>query len=262
MKAPKQNYLSNLSIIIILMAIILNSCIPQRKIKLVQKKIKNDTTETFVVKPRPKNTVQPFDNLYIRVISPDLVTSNMFNTESNISSRSNIDYNMISYTVNDSGYIDFPYVGLIKLKDLTVLEAKDTLQSELSKYISSATVIVKFVGKSLTIIGEVIRQGEYTIFDDNVNIFTAISMASGFTDYANRQNITIIREVAGKASYHNIDLTDSHILESEYYYLKPEDIVLVQPLKQKSYGFATFPYPLVLTGLTTVIALLTFMRTF
>jgi polysaccharide biosynthesis/export protein len=259
----KKSNLPCFCVFVLLTLFILSSCIPQKKIKLVQQKIKNDTTELFLLKPRPKNTVQAFDNLYIKVISPDVATSSMLNSgESSSATRNNVDYNMISYTVNDSGYIDFPYVGLIYLKDLTILEAKDTLQTELCKYINNATLIVKFVGKSVTIIGEVARQGEYVIYNDNVNIFTAISMANGFTDYANRENITIIREISGKAVYHNIDLTDRHILESDYYYLKPSDIVLVSPLKQKSYGFSSFPYTLVLSGFTTVIALLTLMRTF
>jgi polysaccharide export outer membrane protein len=169
---------------------------------------------------------------------------------------------MISFTVNDSGYIDFPFVGQVMLKGLTILEAKDTLQNALSKYISNSTLIVKFVGKSVTVIGEVNSQGEYEIYDDNVNVFTVLAMARGLTDYGDRQRITIIREVAGKATYNYLDLTDRHLLKSEFYYLKPEDVIIVQPLKQKSYGFSSFPYTLVLSGLTTIIALMTYMRSF
>ncbi len=242
--------------------IIFGSCIPQKKIKYVQQKIKNDTIETFGLKPRPKNTIQPFDNLYVKIISPDELTSNMFNSESEGGQAVNVNYNMISYTVNDSGFISFPFVGLIKVQDLTILQAKDSIQAALSNYISNATIIVKFVGKSVTIIGEVARQGKYIIYDDNVNIFTAISMAGGLTDYGDREHVTIIRESAGFAKYYYIDLTDRHVLKSNFYYLKPEDIVIIQPLQQKSYGFASFPYTLVLSSLTTIIALLTYMRTF
>jgi polysaccharide biosynthesis/export protein len=253
---------THLILFIIIPIIYLSSCIPQKKIKLVQTKIKNDTINEFILKQRPKNTVQPFDNLFIKVISPDEVTSRMFNNESYGSAQQNINYNMISYTVNDSGYIDFPFVGLLQVKDLTILEAKVTIQEALSRYISNATVVVKFVGKSVTVIGEVNRQGKFDIFSDNVNIFTVLSMAQGLTDYGNRENVTIIREIDGVATYHFVDLSDRNILHSDFYYLKPEDIVIVQPLKQKSYGFSSFPYGLVLSGMTTIIALVTLFRTF
>lgn len=258
-----KTFTGNFTLCFILAIIVfVSSCIPQKKVKMVQQKQKNDTIEVFTLKVRPKNTIQPFDNLYIRVISPDETTSRMLNSESSQGYQQNVNYNMISYTVNDSGYIDFPFVGQIKLKGLTILEAKDTLQHSLSKYISNATMIVKFVGKSVTVIGEVEQQGEYQIFDDNVNIFTVLAMAGGITDYGDRKHITIIRETSGKATYNFVDLTDRHILRSDFYYLKPEDVVIVQPLKQKSYGFSSFPYTLVLSSLTTIIALLTYMRTY
>lgn len=247
-------------LIFIVSVSILNSCIPQRKLRLVQTKAKNDTINEFILKQRPKSTVQPFDNLYIKIISPDASTSAMFNSEN--SNQRNVDYNMISYTVNDSGFVLFPFVGAIKVKDLSILAAQDTIQSAISKYISEASVIVKFVGKSITIIGEVSRPGEYQIYSDNVNIFKAIAMAGGLSDYGNRENITIIREIDGKAKFNTLDLTNKYALKSDFYYLRPEDIVLVQPLKQKSWGFAQFPYALVLSGLTTLVTLMTFMRTF
>ena len=247
---------------ILFLIINFSSCIPQKKLRYVQSKIKNDTVTAYYLKQRPKNTVQPFDNLYIKVISPDEITSRMFNNESYGTMQQNINYNMISYTVNDSGYIDFPYVGLLQLKDLTVLEAKDKIQVALSRYISNATVVVKFVGKSITVIGEVIRQGEFDIFADNENIFTILSMAGGLTDYGDRENVTVIREVDGVARYYRVDLTDKRIMESQFYYLKPEDVVIVQPLKQKAYGFASFPYGILLSSMTTIIALMTFFRTF
>jgi len=251
-----------LFVLIFILIAALSSCIPQKKLKYVQKKDPKDTVELFTLATRPKTTIQPFDNLYIKVISPDELTSRMFNFESQNIQSQGINYNMISYTVNDSGFINFPYVGQIKVKDLTILQAKDTIQDALSKYISNSTIIVKFVGKSVTIVGEVYRQGDYVIYDDNVNVFTAFSMAGGITDFGDRENVTIIRETSGKAEYFKIDLTDRHLLKSDFYYLKPEDVVIVSPLKQKSWGFATFPYTLVLTSITTIIALMAFVRTY
>lgn len=239
----------------------LSSCVTQKRVKYVQTKDSKDTTNVFILKNRTKNTVRPFDNLYISIISPDEVTSNMFNSQTGRSVNQNIDYHMISYMVNDSGYVDFPFVGQIYVEGLTILEAKDAIQNALSQYISNASVIVKFVGKYITVLGEVTRQGEFNIYADNISIFSAIAKAGGITEFGDRENVTIIREESGKTYFHQIDLTDKKVTVSDFYYLKPEDIIIVQPLKQKSYGFASFPYALVLSSLTTLTILLTFIRT-
>ena len=249
-----------LFIISVSIALTFSSCVPQKKIRYVQTKNQKDTLNTFILKHRPKNTVQPFDNLYIKVISPDQETSQMFNNESSTAAQQNINYQMISYTVNDSGYVDFPFVGLIYVKDLTILQAKDAIEEALHQYISNAAVIVKFVGKSVTVIGEVNHQGEFVIYSDDISIFKALALAGGVSDFGNREEVIIVREEKQKVSYHTIDLTDKHVAESEFYYLRPNDIVIVQPLGQKSYGFAQFPYTLVLTGLTTLIVVLSFIQ--
>ena len=237
--------------------IYLSSCIPQRKVKYVQNKTK-DTLNTFLLKQRPLNTIQPFDNLYIKVISPDVVTSTMFNSESmNVQT---VNYNMISYTVNEKGFVEFPFVGNIKVKDLTILQAKDTIQHAINKYIRNSDVVVKFVGKNITVIGEVSRQGEFVIYSDNVNIFRVLAKAGGLTDFGDRRNVTIIREIDGVATFYYVDLTDKKLMMSKFYYLKPGDTVIVQPLKHKTFGFASVPYTLLLTSLTTILTLFTFMR--
>jgi len=246
----------------IISVLVLSSCIPQSKVRYVQPNSKKDTLNAFILKQRPKNLVKPFDNLYIKIISPDQTTSQMFNSESSGAGSQSVNYHMISYTVNDSGYVNFPFVGQIHVEGLTILEAKDVIQNALSQYISNAAVVVKFVGKSVTIIGEVMQQGEYVIFSDNILIFKALALAGGLTDFGNRNEVTIIREENGKANFYTVDLTDKRITSSEFYYLKPEDVLVIHPLSQKSYGFATFPYTLVLTSLTTLVVVLTFLRTY
>lgn len=247
----------------IISVLVLSSCIPQKKVRYVQPKDKEDTLNTFIVKHRPINKVQPFDNLYIKIISPDQSTSQMFNSETGGGggAQANINYHMISYTVSDSGYIDFPFVGQIYVEGLTILEAKDVIQNALSQYISNVAIIVKFVGKSITILGEVMQQEEFVIYSNNLTIFKAFAMAGGLTDFGNRKNVTIIREEDGKANFYTVDLTDKRITSSEFYYLKSDDVLIVHPLGAKSWGFASFPYSLLLTSLTTLIVVLTFIRT-
>ncbi len=248
--------------VLLTVVILLDSCIPQKKLKLVQTKERKDTTTLFSLNERPKNIILPFDNLYIKVISSNIEASQLFNSESNSNVQLNTDYNMISYTVNDSGYIQFPFIGLIKVSGLSLHQAADTIHSKLDTYISGSDVIVKFVGKNITILGEVNNQGRYNFFNNSISIFNAISLAGGLTEFGDRETVTIMREYGNKLQYHYIDLTDKNVVKSPYYYLRPDDVLIIQPLKHKSYGFSSFPYTIVLSGLTTVIALITFSRSF
>jgi len=242
---------------VLFIIIYLSSCVSQKKVKYVQNKSK-DTTTAFKLEPRPLNSIQPFDNLYIKIISPDSETSIMFNSESmNVQT---VDYNMISYTVDKKGYIEFPFVGDIYLEGLTLSQAKDTLKTAIKSYIRNSDVVVKFVGKTITVIGEVARQGEYVIYSDNINIFRILSQAGGLTDFGDRRNITIIREIKGVARFYYINLTDKKLMGSKFYYLKPGDTIIVQPLRHKSFGFTAIPYTLILTSLTTMLTLFTFIR--
>jgi len=254
----KRNFFLILSSMLLIL-MYLSSCVPQKKIKYVQNNTK-DTLNTFILKQRPINTIQPFDNLYIKVISPDAETSTMFNSESmNVQA---VNYNMISYTVDKSGYIEFPFVGDIKVIDLTIMQAKDTIRKKIRSYIRNSDVVVKFVGKNIVIVGEVVRQGEFVIYSDNVNIFRALAKAGGLTDFGDRRNVTIIREVNGVSKFYYVDLTDKRLMLSSFYYLKPGDTIIVQPLKHKMFGFTSIPYALLLTSLTTIVTLFTFIKTY
>ena len=109
-------------------------------------------------------------------------------------------------------------------------------------------------------LGEVQSPGQYKIYQDNINIFEAISMASDLTDFANRNKVAIIRQTKSGSEVIYIDMTKRDILLSDYFYLKPNDILYVQPLKGKQFTFANFPYGVVFGFITTTILLLNYMK--
>jgi len=203
------------------------------------------------------------DNLYIKVLSFDEKTYGFFNLEpANAASYvgSEASLNLYCYTVSESGYIDFPFVGEIYVKDLTLKEAKAVIEKQLKAYLNQTSVIVRFVSKEITILGEVNRPGKYPIFKDRINILQVIGLAGDVSRFGNRKRVTVIREIDRVASYHYLDLTDKRIVQSEFFFLKPNDIIYIEPLKEKQWGFDTFPYTLVLSSITTLITLLYFFQ--
>jgi polysaccharide export outer membrane protein len=204
---------------------------------------------------RATKTIQPQDYLYIKIYSLDEKVSSIFYNRNN---TFNTDLKLISYQVNDEGSIDFPFAGKIHVENLTIEQAKDKLQTELSKYLKNISVTVRFVGNKITILGEVGAPGEYPYFDDKINVFQAIGFANGIADYGNKENILLIREKNNAITYNYMDLTKKNIAESEYYYLLPNDIIIVDPinakyrnLRQRDLAFLST----VLSAVTTIVSL-------
>jgi polysaccharide export outer membrane protein len=165
-----------------------------------------------------------------------------------------------SYSVNDSGYIDFPLIGEIFVEDLTVAEIKDKMQVIINEYLDEITLEVKLVNFRITMVGEFKKPGQYQVYQDAINIFEAIAMAGDLTDFAKRGRVALIRQTENGSEIHRLDLNDKRIITSEFYLLKPNDIVYAEPLKGKQFSFANFPYALVLSSITTILVILAFFQ--
>ena len=228
--------------------IVLSSCAPRKSVILVQDKDKTGAVEFM----NPKQTaykVQPGDNLFIKVYSVDPKTSKFFQTD--LPTLMNPTYLYLnSYTVNDNGFINFSFVDKMYVQGLTIEEIRALLQKTVNEYFKEATVTVKLVNFRVTVLGEVKMPGEFTIDKDQINIFQAIGLAHGIQDFGDRTNVTLIRQIEGGSEVYYIDLTDKKILESEYYYLMPNDVVYIKPLKAKSYIYGSDTKDLLFSTLT------------
>lgn len=251
-------------LLIMASAMLFSSCVPQKKIKYLQLKDKAEQRELYVNTEEFVYRVQAGDNLYIKIISIDQRTSDLFNATDNRQGASSMSSDagiyLNSYTVSSEGLVDFPLIGEIDVKNLTVEEIKNKLQQELDEYIKESVVIVKMVNFYVTILGEVMRPGEYNIYQDELNIFEAISMAGDMTDFADRDQVMLIRKTRDGSMVTKLDLTKREFLESNYLYLMPNDIIYVEPLPGKQFTFAEFPYSLIFTTISTTLLLINFFN--
>ena len=257
--------INNLNIGIFIIIILITSCIPQKRMVYLQDKNPEDTLTKFFREKTPEYKIQPGDNLYIKVHSLDEKTFAFFNNTGGSAQTSqylsnDISVYLNSYNVNDLGFVDFPLVGEIKVQNLTIDETKNLIQEIINKYLIETTITVKLVNYKITMVGEVRKPGEYSIYQNNINIFEAISMAGDLTDYANRNEVSLVRQTKNGAVIKRIDLTDNMILESDYYYLMPNDILYIKPLKGKQFTFANFPYALIFSAISTTLLLINYFK--
>jgi polysaccharide export outer membrane protein len=241
------------------------SCVPQAKMKYLQDK-EGDTVRTEFKILKPDYKIKPGDYLYVRILSLDQKSNELFATVAGSAAGNNnmniTDQNtyLTSYLVNDSGYIDFPLIGRIYAKDRTINDMQQTLTKSVSEIIIGATVIVKLVMYNISILGEVKSPGKFEVYNHRVNIFEAVALAGDITAFGNRSKVQIIRTDLDKNNIVVVDLLSKNILSSPYYYLQPNDIIYIEPLKEKAWAFETFPYGLVYSSIGLVLVILTFFK--
>jgi polysaccharide export outer membrane protein len=247
--------------VVILLAMLVSSCIPNRKIAYVQdskEMISQQIDNMYFIDEPTDNLIRQSDELYIKVTSADETQTN-FNQDRQSISR---DPSLLSYTVDEEGYIKLPYINRIKLSGLTLVQASDKIEEELAQYLLYPSVFIRFVNNKVTILGEVRNPGVYVFNYKSVNILQAIGYANDIATFGNRKNVTIVREEGAYRSKFTVDLTSDELLVSKYYMLKSNDIIYVEPLRQKKWGMDTFPYDLLLSVASLTIVVLTFMITY
>lgn len=163
-----------------------------------------------------------------------------------------------SYLVDEAGNIHFPGLGVLKVGGLTKAELYKLLQEKLVDKLQNPYFIIRLSSYKITMIGEVARPGQFTIPNERVSLLEAIAMAGDLSPYGRRDNVLIIREINGQRSYHRLDLRKPEIMGSPYFYLQPNDVVLVDVNKNKAAAndAVTVRNISLATGVISVIAIL------
>ncbi len=253
---------------LIIVVSMLTSCVSQKKILYFQNEtMLNDSTFTSIEYENERHfdyKVQPGDILYIKIASLDERFAAYFNTTNNNlgssggNSSGNASLYLNGYNIDAEGYIDLPIIGKVQVKDKTIAEIQETVQLLMNEYLKETVVYVKLGVFNLTILGEVAKPGQYQVYQSDINIFQAMALAGNATDYANKSNIKIIHQTPKGSQIVRININDADVLSSPHYYLKPNDIIYVEPMKIKQYGFTTIPYGTVFSAISLLITLLTF----
>ena len=205
----------------------------------------------------PKHHLEIGDNLMVKVMSRNQEIDNIFNINNNpTSNTATTEANLYinGYTVSQKGTINLPNVGEVFILNQTIEQAKEKITNAAKEQLIDPIVIVKLVNFGFTVMGEVNRPGCYPVYKEDITILEALATAGDITDYGNLKKVKLIRSHKNKKQVYHIDLSDSKILSSEYYYLHNDDLIYVQPLPFK--GFRKSQSQLLLSTLTTIAVIL------
>lgn len=239
---------------VIFIILFMVSCVPTKKLRYFNDI--NELTEPGV-NPRTQKIIMPFDKLFVKVLSIDPATSQIFNAteEMRVGGGNN---GVIGYLVDESGSINFPFVGNIKVSTLTTSQAAEKIQKALNDYVSNTSIVVKYIDNQVTIMGEVQRQGVYSFTQDKLNIYEALGLGGGLTRYGDRTNVILIRNEGDRIMHYRLNLSDSKIANKDTYYVLPNDVIVIEPLKAVSSSYSNITFTTVLSAITTFIAVLLF----
>ncbi|MEJ2004698.1 MAG: polysaccharide export protein [Cyclobacteriaceae bacterium] len=205
-------------------------------------------------------TIHPNDNLYISIISdnPDAASFlNLSQPDRNYTSESSLE--LITYIVDDDGDIVLPYLGKQHVGGKTTNQVRDDLQKQIDDIMENASVFVKLVNRTITVLGEVNRPGQYRVNKNSMTIFEALGTAGDLSDFGNRKDVRVIRGEGDERYVATLNLTSSDITDSKYFYVLPNDIIYVQP-KNRIYGAKTLPFATLFTAISTAVLLYTSFR--
>jgi polysaccharide export outer membrane protein len=162
---------------------------------------------------------------------------------------------LYGYDVKPDGTIVLPVVGLINVEGKTLEETRKILQEEFSKHYKNAILECKLLSFKFTVIGEVKAPGTYVNYNNYLTVLEAIGRAGGVGDYGNRNRVLVIRPFDKGTKTFRLNMQDKKILSSEAYFLLPNDVVIVEPLKQKIFNMNLPTISFVISTFTATITM-------
>lgn len=237
-------------------AVLFSSCISTKRLTYLQEgDIKADSIIALRKKQEPYR-LQINDLLSIRVKALDQETVGIFNPigDANLNATGEERLYYDGFVVDPHGNIRIPTLGEVNVLGYTVEEVREEIEKRLlSDYFKAEAnifVTVKIAGIRYTISGEISSPGSKIIYRDQVSIMEAIANSGDIPVTGDKTNVIIIRQYPLGQKVHHIDLTSIDAMNSPYYYVQPNDLILINPLPEKSIGTG-------ITGLDTFRTILT-----
>lgn len=250
-------------IYIFLIGILCTSCIPLKDQIYLQDKGNNSTQNVEQILSKPYR-LQVNDIVNIKIKTYDAKFAELFNNSLIVNQSKSLTVDALyfdGYSIDDHGNIRLPAIGELNVLGFTTEEVRkkieEKLLSEFFKKEAELFVDVKLAGFRFTVNGEIQNPGTKIMYQDKITILEAVANAGDITITGDKKDVKIIRQFPQGSETFSIDLTDKNAMNSEVYYLKPNDYIYIKPLKQKSWGTGKTG----IESLSTIITILSLATT-
>ena len=237
-----------------------SSCVTHKNLVYMQGK--DEHIRTYADVDLPDYRLKPQDELFIQISSLDDESTNVFKKaeQGNVFNFTPYSASLLSHQISKEGNLHLPVIGNMYVVGKTTSEVRNMIQDSLEFVLSKPTVTVKLSNRYVTILGEVRAPGRYAYSGEKLNIYEALGMAGDITDFGNRKQVSITRNENELNKIVALDLTDPEIATSEYLYIRPNDVIYVQPLRKKFWAMSEFPYSFLIAAISTGILVYTAIK--
>jgi polysaccharide export outer membrane protein len=258
----ENNMTQRFNILLVFLAVLLLStnCISPKKTTYLQNVEGVDSTflQPFSMKSAE---LRVGDVLYVNIYGIEGQQLDFFNKKTG--NQGNMNYQNLIYQgllINSEGNILLPEIGEVNVKGLSIERCRVLVQEKVSEYLKGALVDVRLVTYQFSVLGEVKTPGLYDAYDERINVIEAISRAGDFNQYGNKKTVMLIRTIGDKKKMMKLDFTDSSIFQHEGFWIKPGDVIVVNPVGGKAILTNTSLIQLFLTTLTTLILFYSYIK--
>ena len=234
-----------------LLALALSSCLTSKKVNLLQEPDGKDIPSYVDTLSFEDYRIRTDDRLYIQVYSVDENMTKLFNQGLN---NTSMRYQMrngggdmygtnelYSYLVDDNGNINYPMVGELNVRGKTTREVKHLLEEQLAGLVNGLgnfqmmSVDVQVINRFFSVIGAV-QSARVPLMKEKLTIYEALALAGDIADYGDHSKIRIIREIEGETTIRTFDVRSKDIINSEFYYIEPNDVIYIQYMPGHTFG--------------------------
>ena len=195
--------------------------------------------ETNITKEAAKKSITRIDNtIFEYKIQPhDRISITMYNhPELGTSSVQSQRQDTTGVLVNARGFVRLPLVKSVHVAGLTQTAAQKKIEKAFGAFLEDAEVYLEVLNKRAYILGEVKNVGEIQLFNEKLTLLQILAKAGGFTDYANRQAIVIMKNRGNAIKTQTIDLTNMDSIKMANLMIYPNDIIYVPPTGLKPFN--------------------------
>jgi len=214
----------------IIAVILFSSCRSQRPLGYVEDF--TDTSDKVQVK-YPEPLIKKDDVLSIIVYS-DATDGGVTDAMYNLANAGTGSTATQGFLVDIDGNIQYPRIGKIKAEGLTKAQLSEEIRKKITGTLSNPSVLVRLLNFKVTMLGEVSRPGPITIPTEKITILEAIGLAGDINIYGKKEDVVVLRPTDSTIEHGTIDLSSKNLFESPYYFLRQNDVVLVNPNKNKA----------------------------
>jgi polysaccharide export outer membrane protein len=245
------------------------SCISNKRINYLQNLPENEAIELDEFIPYAKvdyeYVLQPFDIVDIDFASPNEELLKAFEFTGTTNARVNSAmtggdiYFHSGYSIDKNGYVRMPVIGLVEIAGLTEEKAREKIEGAVNAYFKEQVYVrLRTGGIRFTALGEFSSVGTKMILKNRATIFDALALSGESNILAKKNELFLIRQYDGGTRIHQINLNDRQLLASPFYFIQPNDILYLQPMKIRQIGTGDNLSSSLQLGITIVTGLLFF----